>query len=79
LQAAVEKRPEAQRQALSLAFFEDLTRDQVAETLRLPLGTVKIPIREGLCKLRFILAPRGVAVVPLAILASVAVRSRGPL
>ena len=79
LQAAVEKLPEAQRQALSLAFFEDLTHDQVAETLRLPLGTVKTRIRGGLRKLRFILAPLGVAVVLLAILAGVTVRSRGVL
>jgi RNA polymerase sigma-70 factor (ECF subfamily) len=76
VQAAVERLPQAQRQALSLAFFEDLTHDQVAETLRLPLGTVKTRIRSGIRKLRFLLAPMGVAVVLLAVLLGVAVRAR---
>jgi len=76
VQAAVEKLPRAQRQALSLAFFEDLTHDQVAETLRLPLGTVKTRIRSGIRKLRFLLAPMGVALVLLALTLGVAVRAR---
>ncbi|HVP18641.1 MAG TPA: sigma-70 family RNA polymerase sigma factor [Spirochaetia bacterium] len=76
VQAAVEKLPHAQRQALSLAFFEDLTHDQVAETLRLPLGTVKTRIRSGIRRLRFLLAPLGVAVVLLALLVGAGVRAR---
>ncbi|HUI71935.1 MAG TPA: sigma-70 family RNA polymerase sigma factor, partial [Spirochaetia bacterium] len=76
VQAAVEKLPDAQRQALSLAFFEDLTHDQVAETLRLPLGTVKTRIRSGMRKLRFFLAPMGVAVVLIAVLVGVTARNR---
>ena len=52
LRAAVEKLPPPQRQALSLAFFEDLTHDQVASLLELPLGTVKTRIRSALQTLR---------------------------
>jgi RNA polymerase sigma-70 factor (ECF subfamily) len=52
LRAAVEKLPTPQRQALSLAFFEDLTHDQVASLLELPLGTVKTRIRTALQTLR---------------------------
>lgn len=53
---AVDRLPSAQRQALSLAFFEELTHDQVASTLRLPLGTVKSRIRMALLSLRSMLA-----------------------
>ena len=76
VQSAVDRLSPGQRQALSLAFFEDLTHDQVAETLRLPLGTVKTRIRSGIRKLRFLLAPLGVAVVVLALSVGVAVRAR---
>ena len=54
---AVDRLPSAQRQALSLAFFEELSHDQVAAALRLPLGTVKARIRSALLKLRGALAP----------------------
>jgi RNA polymerase sigma factor (sigma-70 family) len=56
LQAAVDKLPPPQRQALSLAFFEDLTHDQVARLLNLPLGTVKTRIRTALQTLRLHMA-----------------------
>ncbi|MGE0823915.1 MAG: sigma-70 family RNA polymerase sigma factor [Candidatus Binatia bacterium] len=46
-----------QQRALGLAFFEDLTHEQVASTLRVPLGTAKTRIRDGLQKLRGSLAP----------------------
>ncbi len=71
---AVGRLPPHQRQALSLAFFQDLTHDQVAAALRLPLGTVKSRIRSAVQKLRFILAPLGVAAVALAVLIGAAVR-----
>ncbi len=44
---ALEKLPRSQRQALSLAFFEELSHDQVAEALNIPLGTAKTRIRSG--------------------------------
>ncbi len=54
---AVAKLPPPQRQALGLAFFEDLTHEQVAAVLELPLGTAKTRIRAGLHKLQAHLAP----------------------
>lgn len=60
VRAAVDRLPSAQRQALSLAFFEELSHDQVAAALRLPLGTVKTRIRSALLKLRGALAPLAV-------------------
>jgi RNA polymerase sigma-70 factor (ECF subfamily) len=68
VRAAVEKLPPRQRQALSLAFFEDLSHDQVAAVLNLPLGTVKSRIRAALQKLRFRLAPLSAAVLAVAVL-----------
>jgi RNA polymerase sigma-70 factor (ECF subfamily) len=55
--AAVDALPAAQRQALSLAFFEDLTQQQVAAYLGLPLGTAKTRIRTGMQRLRVSLLP----------------------
>ena len=57
VRAAVETLPPSQREALSLAFLEDLTHDQVADFLNLPLGTAKSRIRAGLKSLRLKLAP----------------------
>ena len=74
VRAAVNRLPPAQRQALSLAYFDDLSHDQVAVALKLPLGTVKTRIRSAAQKLRFMLAPLGVAVVAVALLVGGAVR-----
>ena len=43
--------PRQQRQALGLAFFQDLTHEEVADFLKVPLGTAKSRIRVGLQKL----------------------------
>jgi RNA polymerase sigma-70 factor (ECF subfamily) len=44
--------PSEQREAIELAFFEDLSHHEIAVRLEQPLGTVKARIRRGLLKLR---------------------------
>ncbi len=57
VRAALEGLPAPQREALSLAFFNDLSHEQVAAELRVPLGTAKTRIRSGLQRLRAPLTP----------------------
>jgi RNA polymerase sigma-70 factor (ECF subfamily) len=52
VRAALEQIPAEQREAIGLAFFSDLTQEQISEKLNAPLGTVKARIRRGLLKLR---------------------------
>jgi RNA polymerase sigma-70 factor (ECF subfamily) len=55
VQGVLGKIPEAQREALELAYFEGLTQSEIAGRLGLPLGTVKTRVRDGLKHLRELL------------------------
>lgn len=54
--AALYRIPEAQRHALVLAYFGGRTYRQVADELRVPEGTIKTRMRDGLRRLRTILS-----------------------
>ncbi len=56
LRAAVDALPQAERRALSLAYFDELTQEQVAATLHVPLGTTKTRIRLAMRRLAPVLA-----------------------
>jgi RNA polymerase sigma factor (sigma-70 family) len=52
LRLALKNLPAEQYQAVHLAYYGGLSHQEIAETLKLPLGTVKTRIRLGLQKLR---------------------------
>jgi RNA polymerase sigma-70 factor (ECF subfamily) len=54
---ALQALPPEQRQSLELAYFEGLSHAEVAQRLKLPLGTVKSRIRQALLRLRDTLVP----------------------
>ena len=64
IQAAMADLPPPQQEAVRMAFYEELSHQQVASALDLPLGTAKTRIRAGLQKLRQNLV--AVAIVALA-------------
>ncbi len=63
VRVAVDALPPSQRQALSLAFFEELSHQQISAYLGVPLGTTKTRIRTGVQRLRTALRPLVAAVV----------------
>jgi RNA polymerase sigma-70 factor (ECF subfamily) len=74
LRRALEELPPAQRQALGLAYFEELSQGEIASVLGLPLGTAKSRIRAGLAGLRGKLAPLAAALIVAGLLAGLVVR-----
>jgi RNA polymerase sigma-70 factor (ECF subfamily) len=75
LRAALDALPPPQRKALGLAYFEEMSHEQIASVLELPLGTVKTRIRSGMQKLRGWL-PHLAAASLVALLAVLGVRHR---
>jgi len=52
VRAALQTLPEAQRQAMELAYFEGLTQSEIAKRTGDPLGTVKTRLRTALASLK---------------------------
>ncbi|MET7529951.1 sigma-70 family RNA polymerase sigma factor [Streptomyces goshikiensis] len=57
----LERLSPAQRDVLALAYFADLTQQQIAQRTGMPLGTVKAHCRRGLLRMRVRLAPQASA------------------
>ncbi|WP_406318260.1 sigma-70 family RNA polymerase sigma factor [Streptosporangium sp. NBC_01639] len=57
VQRALAELPAPQRQAIELAYYGELTQREIAEKLRVPLGTVKARTARGLRRLSDILTP----------------------
>lgn len=55
---ALKQIPEAQREAIALAFFSGLTQAEISDKLGAPLGTIKARIRRGMIALRDLLRPK---------------------
>jgi RNA polymerase sigma-70 factor (ECF subfamily) len=56
VRAALNELPAAQRLALTLHYFEDMRYEDIAETMHLPLNTVKSHIRRGKERLAMVLS-----------------------
>jgi RNA polymerase sigma-70 factor, ECF subfamily len=67
VQSALESLPARQRDAVRMAFLEDMTQEQVAHALDVPLGTAKTRIRSGLQILRTNLAPMAASLLALGL------------
>ena len=52
VEKAMSRLTELQRQAVSLAYYGGYSHSEVAELLRIRLGTVKTRLRDGMIRLR---------------------------
>ncbi len=58
IEQALGRLSEAQRRVLNLAYFEDLSHQEIAERLQMPIGTVKSHCRRGMERMRDLMAPQ---------------------
>lgn len=56
LYAALEKLTDKQRKVLQVSYFDGMSQSEIAEEFDIPLGTVKTRMRDGMIKLRELLA-----------------------
>jgi RNA polymerase sigma factor (sigma-70 family) len=68
LSACLQQLPAATRQMLSLAFFHDMTHQDISSHLHLPLGTVKSTLRRALLAMREHLTQQGLSAQDIAAL-----------
>ena len=59
VQAALRRLPDAQREALELAYYGGFSQSELAERLGQPLGTIKSRMFGGLSRMRELLAEPG--------------------
>lgn len=59
IRATLDRLSVRQREVLHLAFYQDLTLEQVAEVLHVPLGTVRTHYQRGKRRLRALLSESG--------------------
>lgn len=76
LAQAIAALPLHEREALSLAFLDELSHEEVARFLSVPLGTAKTRIRSALRRLRPALAVLGIVAVVVALLVARRERDR---
>ena len=67
VQSALDALPAKQREAVTMAFLNELTHEEVAQALHVPLGTAKTRIRSGLQLLRLHLAPVAASLLGLGL------------